>query len=324
MRHTECLMDDCTLLTSEGLYDEECLALLRTSKSPVVTWNYSVFLEFGEHLTTENLLFQVPNAADIRTPNAILIWPKSKRLGLVLLQLLASLRINAYVLAANELGGKSLAKSASDLCQMEKIDVARRCTFWQVNWLDQPVSSFNWLSQAEGFYHQQNAFICMPGVFNFGKLDVGTALLLKNVPALRGSVLDLGCGSGVIGLSLKKAFPEIRLTTTDVDAMALRSTALNAARLGVEVDVLPSDGLAQVSGRYDFIITNPPFHTGKDTDYRFARNLFEEGKRKLTAGGRIWLVANRQLPYEGWAAEHFSRVNVVAQEQGFKVLEISA
>ncbi|MGB1092356.1 MAG: hypothetical protein ACPGYX_09540, partial [Oceanobacter sp.] len=109
MRHTECLMDDCTLLTSEGLYDEECLALLRTSKSPVVTWNYSVFLEFGEHLTTENLLFQVPNAADIRTPNAILIWPKSKRLGLVLLQLLASLRINAYVLAANELGGKSLA-----------------------------------------------------------------------------------------------------------------------------------------------------------------------------------------------------------------------
>lgn len=64
----------------------------------------------------------------------------------------------------------------------------------------------------------------------------------------------------------------------------------------------------------------PPFHLGKGTDYEFARRLFSEARQHLTRDGQMWIVANRHLPYEDWAAEQFRQVEIMVQDKGFKLL----
>ena len=145
--------------------------------------------------------------------------------------------------------------------------------------------------------------------------------LLEHVPApAHGKLLDLGCGSGVIGLTMKSRSPALDITLTDVDAMALRSAELNSARLGLSAETIASDGLARVDGRFDYIFSNPPFHQGKRTDYEFALRLFRDAKRHMTRDGQLWIVANRHLAYEEWASEAFRSAEVMVQSNGFKLI----
>ncbi len=73
------------------------------------------------------------------------------------------------------------------------------------------------------------------------------------------SVLDIGTGSGCILLSLLKYSNYCRGTGTDVSAAALAVAAENAARLGLEAEWRESDLWAAVSGKYDIIVSNPPY-----------------------------------------------------------------
>ena len=85
------------------------------------------------------------------------------------------------------------------------------------------------------------------GVFSKGELDKGTELLLASLPPLRGSVLDLGCGWGPVGVALKKDNPALTLTLVDVNRRALALAERNAAANGVSLEVLESDGFAALS-----------------------------------------------------------------------------
>lgn len=73
------------------------------------------------------------------------------------------------------------------------------------------------------------------------------------------SVLDLGTGTGAILISLLAERPGARGTGTDISAPALAVARGNAARLGVRADFLQSDWFSAVSGRFDLIVSNPPY-----------------------------------------------------------------
>ena len=74
------------------------------------------------------------------------------------------------------------------------------------------------------------------GVFSRGEVDTGTRLLLEALPEeMSGEILDLGCGWGVIGVTVKTAWPETRVTMGDVNLRALELSRRNAARNGAEV-----------------------------------------------------------------------------------------
>lgn len=72
-------------------------------------------------------------------------------------------------------------------------------------------------------------------------------------------ILDIGCGSGVIGLTLKKFFPESEVTLVDISKEALEVAKENAKRLGLEVNFIESDVFQNVYDIYDVIISNPPY-----------------------------------------------------------------
>lgn len=72
-------------------------------------------------------------------------------------------------------------------------------------------------------------------------------------------ILDIGCGSGVIGLTLKKFFPESEVTLLDISKEALEVAKENAKNLNLEVNFIESDVFQNVYDIYDVIISNPPY-----------------------------------------------------------------
>ena len=73
-------------------------------------------------------------------------------------------------------------------------------------------------------------------------------------------ILDLGCGSGVIGLTLKHFFPNSLVTLVDISEEALKVAESNAKTLGLDVNFIKSDWFSNVSiDKYDVIVSNPPY-----------------------------------------------------------------
>jgi 16S rRNA (guanine1207-N2)-methyltransferase len=75
-------------------------------------------------------------------------------------------------------------------------------------------------------------------------------------------------------------------------------------------------------GQYDVIVCNPPFHVqGRLDRPDIGRRFIAAAAQSLKPKGRLWLVANRHLPYEDALTGNFQRVRVVAQAHGFKIIE---
>lgn len=74
------------------------------------------------------------------------------------------------------------------------------------------------------------------------------------------TVLDIGTGSGVIGITLKLERPTWQVTATDISAIALRVAKGNAVALGAQINLIMGDLFAPVVGqRFDLIVANPPY-----------------------------------------------------------------
>ncbi len=77
-----------------------------------------------------------------------------------------------------------------------------------------------------------------------------------------------------------------------------------------------------MSERFDAIVCNPPFHAlGRGDRPDIGRAFIAAASAALKSGGRLWLVANRHLPYEDALGSGFAQVRSVAQDGGFKIIE---
>ena len=159
------------------------------------------------------------------------------------------------------------------------------------------------------------------GVFSKGELDAGTRLLLDSLPEeMSGTVLDLGCGWGAIGISVKAVWPETGVLLSDVNLRALELSRSNAAENGVQIECVESDGLTALEGRtFDTILTNPPIRAGKQVIYR----MFAEAEKALKPGGALYLVIRKQQGAEScmkYLGTLFAEVERTARSAGFWVL----
>jgi 16S rRNA (guanine1207-N2)-methyltransferase len=160
-----------------------------------------------------------------------------------------------------------------------------------------------------------------PGVFAWDRLDRGTQLLLESLDVAGGeTVLDLGCGYGIVGLVAAQKAGQVYLLDADVEAVesARRTVALNGL---ANCQVLASDCAAAVGEvTFDVVATNPPFHQGKATTYDVALQFVRDAARVLRPKGRFYLVANRFIRYENAIREAFGNVQAVYTDAQYKVL----
>lgn len=163
--------------------------------------------------------------------------------------------------------------------------------------------------------------ISYPGVFSHGRLDEGSRLLLDAMKAHNlprpGKVIDVGCGAGVLGITLARQGWQVQ--AMDVSATAVAACKASLERNGLQGQVCGGDLFSAVSGRMDMIVTNPPFHDRRLRTTDITRRLIEEAPGYLKDGGEMWLVANRELPYVQWLDQSFQHVQVAAETNRFRV-----
>ena len=258
----------------------------------------------------------------------VLFYPKSKeQLAFTLAQLqpVLSATTAVFVTGDNKGGIKSLSSHAQKLgLNANKLDNAKHCLWFALH------GDFQQLPQAKAVSFNISAagetltLHSLPGVFNHGKLDVGTALLLDNLPDItKGKVLDFASGCGVVGAMLKRKHPAIELFCSDISQLAVKATELTLAANRVTGTVSAADGLPAQPKQFDCIVSNPPFHTGIKTDYSIVESFIRDSAARLSSNGSLTLVANSHLAYLELLQQAFKKVSIVAKANAFTVYRAS-
>lgn len=91
---------------------------------------------------------------------------------------------------------------------------------------------------------------------------------------------------------MAKLNPHIELEMTDISALAIRSSQETLVANQLHGHVYPSDMFSDTGHHYNYIVTNPPFHSGLETSYSATERLLAESVDHLASGGSIWVVAN--------------------------------
>jgi len=169
-------------------------------------------------------------------------------------------------------------------------------------------------------------FLSRPGVFAWDRVDPASALLADNLPAdLAGRAADLGAGYGYLSRELLERCPGITaldLYEAEQRALALAERNLTPPPRPVPLRFLWRDVTAGVEPGYDVIISNPPFHTPAREDRPdIGRRFIAVAAQALRPRGRLYVVANRHLPYEQSLNDSFGAVRVLAERDGFKLIE---
>jgi 16S rRNA (guanine1207-N2)-methyltransferase len=160
------------------------------------------------------------------------------------------------------------------------------------------------------------------GVFSHGRLDTGTAILLRGAPPPPrvGTFVDLGCGAGPIALTLAMRAPQASVLAVDVNSRARSLCRDNAVRLALtnvtvaHPDEVPSDVAL------DLIWSNPPIRVGKSALHA----ILGAWLGRLSARGSAVLVVQRNLGADSldrWLRSNGHTTRRLAARAGYRLLE---
>lgn len=170
------------------------------------------------------------------------------------------------------------------------------------------------------------AFDVAHTLFSTFEIDVGTDLLLRTLEpaAAPTTILDLGCGAGILGIVLARHYPAAQLVLADKDLLAIRYARHNAALNGVaeRMQILGSVGMSDVPpGPYDLIVSNIPAKIGEAA---IEHEFLLAPLAQLQPGGEYWFVVvsalNHLIPRLG--VRNQLRMKEIKKRSGHSVYRV--
>ncbi|OOG60265.1 class I SAM-dependent methyltransferase [Rhodanobacter sp. C03] len=176
-----------------------------------------------------------------------------------------------------------------------------------------------------------DGYVSRPGLFAWDRIDRASALLATHLPDdLHGRVADLGAGYGYLASQVIARCPNVAaIDLYEAEARALEPARINlvkaqhASGRELAVSVHWHDVTRGLPQRYDAIVSNPPFHQGRADLPALGQAFINSAADALQPSGRLFIVANRHLPYEAILTARFREVRSVVVQEGFKVIEAS-
>jgi 16S rRNA (guanine1207-N2)-methyltransferase len=180
------------------------------------------------------------------------------------------------------------------------------------------------LMNEEAGVYADNFFIS-PGMFSADGPDPGSVALAARFDSrISGIVADFGAGWGYLSArAMQKCDSIRRLDCYEADWSSLKAAQRNLAKFTTpHINFYWHDVPREPAyDKYDWIIMNPPFHTSRFTEPALGIAFVQAAARALRRGGRLLMVANRNLPYEQALAEAFQQVETISTDRDYKILE---
>lgn len=234
------------------------------------------------------------------------------------------------VTAANELGAPSLERRGGELLGRVSSFSKQKCrVFWgrKDSALLNTALMTAWLNESGFRPVSDSGLLACAGVFSAKTIDPGSRLLADHLPdTLRGLGADYGSGYAYLSHQVLSRNPGIR----EWHLYEAESRALDAARLNLEGLSLTADlhyhwcdvqaDIPDSRTRFDCIVMNPPFHTGRSSRPELGQSFIRQAAAQLAPGGVLYLVANRQLPYEATLSQLGLTSTCLATAGGYKII----
>ncbi len=159
------------------------------------------------------------------------------------------------------------------------------------------------------------------GVFSKSHVDSISIILIENIinDFTGSSILDLGCGYGVIGITLAKHF-DIKVDFVDINERAVELTAKNIELNNVKGNVSISDMFDKIEDSYDAIALNPPIRAGKTVCYK----MYYEARDYLNHNGALYIVISKKHGAKStitYLETIYSKIDVLHKNKGVFVLK---
>ncbi len=226
---------------------------------------------------------------------------RTEALGLIAEALAVAQGAPILVFGENDEGIRAIEKLADELFTVEARQSKRHARCFAFRAKKMPVEVQAWSEAAISAMIAED-LVSQPGLFSHDRLDPGSSLLIKHLPAnkLKGAAADFGCGWGALSIALLRGNPGIiSLDLLDIDHRALAAAARNVAATGTAaaiktqwVDLAAIEGQGRI---YDVIVMNPPFHASNRADPAIGAAFLHAESTALKPGGLLVAVSNRKL-----------------------------
>lgn len=165
-------------------------------------------------------------------------------------------------------------------------------------------------------------FMTASGVFSKTHIDLGTRLLSESmVLPKQGSVLDLGCGYGVVGIAAAAINPSLNVFMVDVNVRAIRLARKNVEINNVENAIVKRGCLYKPVEDviFDCILSNPPVSAGM----QIVKAMISEAPAHMAQKASFQMVVKSKIAGKRFCSffeEAFGNVCVLARGSGYRVL----
>ncbi len=167
-------------------------------------------------------------------------------------------------------------------------------------------------------------FLNHANLFSREKLDIGTRFFLEHIPAGDyGTILDLGCANGILGIRAKEKNPGAEIIFSDDSFQAITSSKMNYARYFDDEARFEWTNCYENGEKdsLDLVLCNPPFHQQRTVGDHIAWQMFQDSFRCLKKDGLLRVIGNSHLGYAETLKKIFGNSKTIATNSKFMIID---
>jgi len=253
----------------------------------------------------------------------IYYWPKNKseaRFQLCNLLSCFDIGTEIFIVGKNSSGVKSAIKILKKWTKLNKLESAKHSILFT------GTLKYNTKFILQDFFKThiwKGLYIkCLPGVFGYKKIDLGSQLLACTFSKkMYGEILDVGCGSGFLSVSLLSQSPNSFVTMVDNKESAIISSRETLFSNQLTAKILSSNLYSSISNKFDLIISNPSFHNDLEVDFNTITKIILGASKHLKKRGELRFVVNSCFNYDILLKKNFKKFNTIKKTNLYKVYQ---